>query len=87
MLRPRNDKLANERKYPYIVELAVAADGLDVQLSRQIVAFHNLRHIRPRHGRILVRERQIYYRWCFSDLATAGDFIEQFGGAFCDSDS
>jgi len=25
-------------------------------------------------------ETQIYFRWCFSDSATARAFIEQFGG-------
>jgi hypothetical protein len=30
---------ANERKYPFIVEVPVAANGLDVELSRHIVDF------------------------------------------------
>ena len=70
----------NERKYPHIVELAVGNGSFDVGLGRRIVAFHNLRHIRPRHGHIILREGKTYYRWCFSDLATARDFREQFGG-------
>ena len=70
----------NERKYPHIVELAVGKDGLDVGLSRQIMHFHNSRHINPRHGHIVLRKGQTYYRWCFSDLPTAQAFIEQFGG-------
>ena len=82
MLQPRSGKLlTNENKYPYIVELAVAADGLEVQLSRRVLEFHKSRHIQPRHGRTVLRESQIYYRWCFANLATARDFIEQFGGA------
>jgi hypothetical protein len=28
-----------------------------------------------------LREGQTYYRWCFSDLAMAHAFIEQFGGS------
>ena len=74
---------ANESKYPNIVQLAVAADGLDVTLGRRIINFHKSRHIQPHHGRTIIRHQQIFYRWCFSDLATARDFIEQFGGEFC----
>ena len=77
--------VTNERRYPHIVELAITADGLDIALGRRITEFHNSRHIRPRHGRRIVRQDKIYYRWCFSDLATADAFIEQFGGALLES--
>ena len=73
---------ANERKYPFIVEVPVAANGLDVELSRRIVDFHKSRRTPPRFGRTVFREGQSYYRWCFSDLTTARAFAEQFGGAF-----
>ena len=73
---------ATENKYPYVVELAVVTDGMDIELSRQIVRFHKSRHIQPRHGRTVVRQGGFYYRWCFSDLSTAGAFVEQFGGEF-----
>ena len=73
---------ANERKYPFIVEVPVAANGLDVELNRQIVAFHRSRGIPPRFGRTVWRNEQRYYRWCFSLLETARAFVEQFGGAF-----
>jgi hypothetical protein len=69
-----------ERKYPHIVELAVGDDTLDVGLGRRIIAFHNSRHIKPRYGHIISKEGETYYHWCFSDLATAHAFIEQFGG-------
>ena len=74
---------ANESKYPNIVQLAVGAQGLDVTLGRQIINFHKSRHIQPHHGRTIIRQKQIFYRWCFSDLATARAFIDQFGGEFC----
>ena len=74
--------VANEKKYPFIVEVSVAASGLDVELNRQIVAFHKLRGVPPRHGRTVWRNEQRYYRWCFSDLETARAFVKQFGGAF-----
>ena len=76
-----NRVLRTESEYPNIVELAVARDGLATELSRQIIAFHKSRHIELRHGRITLRHGQIYYRWCFSDLATAHAFLERFGGA------
>jgi len=74
---------ATETKYPFIVQLAVTADGLDFGLSRRIMAFHSARHIQPRHGHSAVprgREGEAYYRWCFSDLVMAQSFVEQFGG-------
>jgi hypothetical protein len=82
MFQPHSGKaVANENKYPIIVEIAVAAaDQLDVEFSRHIMHFHMLRHIQPRHGRRIVKGGQIYYRWCFSDLATAHAFTEKFGG-------
>ena len=72
--------ITNETKFPHIVELAVADDELDVELSRRIMDFHRSRKIQARHGRRIVREGQIYFRWCFSDLDTARPFMEQFGG-------
>ena len=72
---------ANERKYSFIVEVSVAANGLDVELNRQIVDFHKSRRITLRFGRTIWRDEQRYYRWCFSDLETAHAFIEQFGGS------
>ena len=78
--------------YLYVVELAVDTDKLNVELNRRMLHFHKSRNIRVRHGRIhksrniqvrrgrRIRETQIYFRWCFSDSATARAFIEQFGG-------
>ena len=66
--------------YPYVVELAVDTDKLNVELSRRMLHFHKSRNIQVRHGRRIMRETQIYFRWCFSDSATARAFTEQFGG-------
>jgi hypothetical protein len=74
--------LANERKYPFIVEVPVAAKGLNVELNRQIVDFHKSRGITPQLGRTAFRDGKSYYRWCFSDVDTARAFVEQFGGTF-----
>ena len=82
MTEPRAGKaLANENKYPYIVEISIGAPGLDL-LSRQILAFHKSRRVRPRHGRSFTKGDLVYSRWCFSELTTARNFLEQFGGAF-----
>jgi len=70
----------NERTYPYHVEIPVAAAGLDVPLNRQIMKFHESRHLQLRHGRTILRGGENYYRWCFPDLMTALAFVEQFGG-------
>ena len=55
---PSGKAAANEREYPFIVELAVAAKGLEVGLSRRLLDFHKTRHIQPRHG----RSTKTYYR-------------------------
>ena len=72
----------NERAYPYLVDIPVAAAGLDGPLNRQIMKFHESRHIQLRHGRRILRGGENYYRWCFPDLMTALAFAKQFGGAF-----
>jgi hypothetical protein len=66
--------------YPYIVGLAVDTDKLNVELNRRMLHFHKSRNIQVRHGRGIIREAQVYFRWCFSDSATVRAFIEQFGG-------
>jgi len=75
-----NKAAANESKFPNIVELLIASDGLDIALSLRIMDFHNARHIKPRHGQTIKKEGELYYRCWFSDLATARAFIEQFDG-------
>ena len=50
MPQPYGKALTNESIYPNIVELAVTADGLEVELAHRIIEFHKSRHIEPRHG-------------------------------------
>jgi hypothetical protein len=83
-LFPKQKALVNERKYSNIVKLAFPADGLEFEFNRRIIEFHKRRHIQPRRGRQIVREKRAYSRWCFEDLGTACDFIEQFGGALAE---
>jgi hypothetical protein len=78
---PKNKPVTNEIKYPYVVELAVVGDGLDVELGRQIMQFHKSRHVQLRYGRRINAKRgKTHFRWCFSDLLIARDFAKQFGG-------
>jgi hypothetical protein len=80
---PRSTKArVNESKYPFVVELAIKNGQLDFALSRQIIRFHQSRHIRLRYGRAIVGQFGSRYRWCFSDLSTARNFVEEFGGEF-----
>jgi hypothetical protein len=51
--------LANERKYPFIVKVPVAANGLDVELNGQIVGFHKLHRVQPRFGRTVFRDGRV----------------------------
>jgi hypothetical protein len=88
-----NKAVKNESRHPYIIELLVIGDepdgdALDVELNRRIIQFHKSRHIQPRCGRRFTNrfangQRELRYRWCFSDLSIARDFAEQFGGEFC----
>ncbi len=58
----RGKALATEKRYSFIIELPVTANGLDVELNRQIVGFHKARGISPRFGRTIWRNEQRYYR-------------------------
>jgi len=82
---PHPDReIINESKYPHIVAIAVAGEGLDIGLSRRIMDFHKTRHVQPRHGRSAIPKGGVgeaYYRWCFSDLETAQSFVNEFGRA------
>ena len=51
MPQPYGKALTNESIYPNIVELAVTAGGLEVELARRVIEFHKSQHIEPRHGR------------------------------------
>jgi hypothetical protein len=74
----QDKRLTNEARHPYIVQFPVdSVAGLNVQLNRSILGFHHSRHIKPQHGRSITEGNQIYCRWCFSDLETARDFVEQ----------
>jgi hypothetical protein len=73
----------NEINHPYVVELAVVSDGLNIELCRRIMQFHKLRQVELRYGRRLTRGGgKIHYGWCFADLLIARAFAEQFGGEF-----
>jgi len=71
--------LANERDFPYLVELALPPEGFhDVLL--EIPAFHRNQRIPVRRGRSRHDTKQFYIRFCFPDSATADAFRDRFGG-------
>ena len=74
--------ITNESDYPNIVEIAVAAGGLDVEVGRQMMDFHRSRKIQARHGRRIFKEDQVHFRWCFSDVATARAFSNSLAESF-----
>src|SRR5215472_14489297 len=62
---------ANEAKYPFIVEVPVAANGLNVELNSQIVSFHKLHHttlrVHSETGKFIISDPQVERK------GTAGD--------------
>jgi hypothetical protein len=79
---PRLPKRAirNEIRHPYIVQVAIVGDELNVQLGRRIMHSHKSQSIQPRYGRTITTSRAKLYRWCFCELLVARAFIDQFGG-------
>ena len=67
-----------EREFPYIVELPIPPNGLDVRLSREITLFHNQRDTPLRFGRTRIQYGQLYCRCCFSDPTIAEAFRARF---------
>jgi hypothetical protein len=57
---------ANEAKYPFIVEVPVDANGLNVELNRQIVGFHKWHHTTLRFGRTALRDGKFITAGAFS---------------------
>ena len=57
--------VATEQKYPYIVELLVVDDELDVEVSRRMMDFHRSRKIQARYGRRIVREAKSIFGGVF----------------------
>jgi len=82
-LSPNYKAVTNEVNHPYVVEVAVVGDGLDIDLCRRIMQFHKSRHVELRYGRRVTRRKgKTRYGWCFSDLLIARAFAEHVGGAF-----
>src|SRR5215472_5458124 len=71
--------LANERGFPYLVELALPPGGFR-SVFQEVDAFHREQHIPVRRGRSRHEVKQFYIRFCFPDAATADAFRNRFGG-------
>src|SRR5215472_14005637 len=61
-------RLANERDFPHLVELALPPEGFRSVLL-EIDAFHCDRRIPVHRGRSRHEVRQVYIRFCFPDTA------------------
>jgi len=71
--------LTNERDFPHLVELAVPPGGFRSAFL-EFDAFHRERRIPVRRGRSRHEVKQVYFRFCFSDTATADAFRNRFWG-------
>ena len=71
--------LANERDFPYLVELTLPPEGFR-SVFLEIDTFHRERRIPVRRGRSRHDVEQFYIRFCFPDAATADAFRNRFGG-------
>lgn len=79
-LRSPAPAFLNERNFPHIVEMRTPQDGFSVQLSREMMAFHQSRGIQPHYGWPKKRDGHCYCRWCFAHAAIADVFLKRFGG-------
>ena len=80
-------RASDDERGPLTMGYLTRADsvgGLDVVLGRWIIQFHKTRHVQPRHGRTILKERQFYYRWCFSDLQTARALSNSLADRSCE---
>jgi hypothetical protein len=70
---------ANERDFPYAVELRVPLFGFGKTIDG-IYEFHRKRGLGPHRGRGQRRDDQDFVRWCFETEIDARDFSSAFDG-------
>jgi hypothetical protein len=70
---------ANERNYPFIVQIAVPDGGFGAALGA-INAWHRYSKNRQRPGTRQRIGEQDWWRWCFESAAIAEKFQQRFGG-------
>ncbi len=78
----RKKKMAscvNERKFPFIVQIAVPDGGFGSTLDA-INAWHRYSKQRQRRGHRQHLGEQHFWRWCFESLEIAERFQRRFGG-------
>jgi hypothetical protein len=69
----------NERKFPFIVQIAVPDGGFGYKLDG-INAWHHYSRNKQRQGKRQTIGGQEYRRWCFESLECAEMFRRRFGG-------
>lgn len=70
---------ANEREFPFVVQVVVPDGGFDWTLNAINAWHHYSRHPQRRGRRYYEGERE-FWRWCFEGLEVAKAFRHQFGG-------
>jgi hypothetical protein len=75
----RPSSKANEREFPYVVEIAVPQGGLGKRLDA-MHDFHNVCGIKPCLGRGRREDNRDDLRWYFAEPTTAAAFAGKFGG-------
>jgi hypothetical protein len=79
MIRPRAKARSNERRFPFVVQVAVPEDGFRHALDG-INAWHHYHDVQQRVGQRQRVDGQEFSRWCFEDMETAELFRQRFGG-------
>ncbi len=79
MIRRRAKARSNERRFPFVVQIAVPEDGFR-QVLDAINAWHHYSEIQQRMGQRPRIDGQEFWRWCFEDIKTAELFRQRFGG-------
>ena len=79
MISPTAKARSNERRFPFVVQIAVPKGGFGRALDT-INAWHRYSIVQQRSGQRLHIDGQEFWRWCFNDLKTAEFFRQRFGG-------
>lgn len=76
---PRPRSRNNERRYPFVVQIAVPEYGFKYVVDA-INSWHRYHEVQQRVGQRQCLDGQEFCRWCFEDAKSAELFRQQFGG-------
>ena len=78
MISPTAKARSNERRFPFVVQIAVPKGGFG-RGADTINSWHRYSVVQQRSGQRLHIDGQEFWRWCFNDLETA-EVRQRFGG-------